>query len=384
MTIASRQAATMAAFFVAMTSVAPVSSAPSLAWMVDCTRGQSISRALEHAPPGFKLTVTVRGTCNEFVLIDRDDLTLQGDPVRGATVMAPDPTKFAMDIRAGRRIVIDRLTVIGGLSGIHMNGTADTEVTNCVIQDAVQNGVSVVAGDVRLFDNTIQNSGAHGVALNQSGALLNGNRITSNHAAGVHIEGRSAVRSIGNAIASNGSNGVEVNLASQATIINNTITSNGTNPAMPGNGVSVGGSNADISDNSIANNRQAGVSAAGSVISVSNNKITGNADGVIAYLASQFAMSGNGISYNKGTGVMLNANSTGQISGAGIQVNAGDGILVQWGSKLILLEPPSTSGGNGGYGLRCMDAESSVVGLQLLIGAPPNNQGDVSPTCTGF
>jgi hypothetical protein len=94
---------------------------------------------------------------------------------------------------------------------------------------------------------------------------------------------------------------------------------------------------------------------------------------------------GNVISNNKGWGVLLNVNSTAQVSGAMIQFNAGDGILLQSDSKLVFFADfATTSSGNGGYGLRCPDAKSSVVGLQMLIVSPPNAQGGVSPGCTGF
>ena len=81
MRIASRRAASAAAFFVVMTLVAPASAAPTLTWTFDCTRGPSISHVVEHAPPELELTLTLRGTCNESVLFERDDVTLHGDPV---------------------------------------------------------------------------------------------------------------------------------------------------------------------------------------------------------------------------------------------------------------------------------------------------------------
>jgi len=82
---------------------------------------------------------------------------------------------------------------------------------------------------------------------------------------------------------------------------------------------------------------------------------------------------------------LLSTSSTGTIAGARIQFNAGDGLVVQQGSMLVFfVEAATTSGGNGGFGLRCADAESSVVDLQRLVVSPPNGQGDVSPACTGF
>ena len=92
MRVTSRQAAIAAAFFVATTLAAPAGAAPTLTRTVDCARGQSISRALAHAPPGREVVLIIRGTCNESVLIDRDDVVLQGDANVGGTVNGPDAT----------------------------------------------------------------------------------------------------------------------------------------------------------------------------------------------------------------------------------------------------------------------------------------------------
>jgi hypothetical protein len=70
--------------------------------------------------------------------------------------------------------------------------------------------------------------------------------------------------------------------------------------------------------------------------------------------------------------------------GTNLQFNTGDGIQLQNGSKLNFVAVASTSGGNSGYGLQCVDPESSVVGLRMLVTSPINGQGDVGSGCTGF
>jgi hypothetical protein len=82
--------------------------------------------------------------------------------------------------------------------------------------------------------------------------------------------------------------------------------------------------------------------------------------------------------------LVISLNSVAQLLGANVQFNSGDGITLQYGSKLNFVAVASTSGGNSGYGLQCADAESSVVGLQMLNVSPPNGQGGASPACTGF
>ena len=45
---------------------------------VDCTKGKTLAHALEKANEDKPVVVVVRGICNENVVIDRDDVTLQG------------------------------------------------------------------------------------------------------------------------------------------------------------------------------------------------------------------------------------------------------------------------------------------------------------------
>src|SRR5262249_56928969 len=57
---------------------------------VDCSRGQTIQQALDQsARPGRALTINIRGTCMESVVVTADDTTLTGDPT--ATVTSTDP-----------------------------------------------------------------------------------------------------------------------------------------------------------------------------------------------------------------------------------------------------------------------------------------------------
>lgn len=461
MKIARTRAAQAAAFFVALLLAAPVLSAPTLSWTVDCSRGQSIGRALDHAPPGFKLTLTVRGTCNEAVVIERDDVTLQGDAVAGAIINAPRP-EIGITVRA-MRVLIDRMTVEGGSDGVMVYGAMDTYVTNTTIRDVArwglvsknghtfvtgctivgsgQDGVSLQRGSARLIDCQIRaNRGAGIAAVNASGlnitgsavtangasgiaiangsqariygntitgngtdpsafgtgvsvtegsnADVNGNTISNNAAAGLHVADKSVALMTGNTISGNGANGVQAFDSSQATLWNNTISGNGTNPANTvnfRNGVAVFSSAASAGGNQITGHSAAGVRVLVSNFGGGDNVITGNGDGLIAYNARLVLSNGNTLSHNRGFGLLLNQTSSAQVSGATIQHNAWDGIMVQWGSTLVLFQDAvTTSGGNGGWGLHCPDAKSSVVGLDMLVASPPNAAGSVSPTCTGF
>jgi hypothetical protein len=381
MRISFRQAARAAAFFVGMTYVVAASSLPNLNWAVNCSRGQSISRALEHAPPGIKLTLTVRGTCNEYVLIDRDDVTLQGDPAWGAVLNGPEANANVIRVE-GNRVRIDNLTVQGGVDGINVYGTSNVAITRAVIQNAAANGITLVNSHATVIDSTIEHSGGDGIYLRGASALLGKNEIRLNSGAGVHLEGAS-IEANGNTITSNGSNGVELQSGSRATMNANMIWTNGSNPAGRGNGVFVSFSHADIrGGNGISSNRQSGVAADGSTVTIVDSKVTANGlGGVQVYLGSTLAISGGAVSLNTDNGVRLNTNSTGQIAGAAIQNNTGDGILLMFGSTLRVEDPTTVITGNGGFGLQCSDGESSVVGTFRFVFNPPNARGGVSATC---
>jgi hypothetical protein len=384
MSIASLLAAMVTAFFVALSTVAPVSAAPTLTWTVDCTRGQSINHALERLP-GRKLMLIIRGTCNESVLIDRDDATLKGDQAIGATVNGPSTDSAAIEI-VGNRITLEGLTVTGGRDGITASGTSSVSILGSVIRNARKSGISIAGSQNASIEGCrIERNGSSGINLDRGASATIGNSVvTANAGAGMHLGGKSSAVAGGNTFSANGSNGIELFSGSHAAIYGNTITANGTNSAERGNGVFVSLTSADIGGNTITNNRQAGVLGDASILNVGGNTITGNADGIIANLASTLVENGDTISNNTGFGILFNSSSTGVVAGAKILFNSGDGLFLQFGSKLFLGYSTSTSGGNGGFGLRCADAESSVVGLELFSAYPPNGQGDVSPTCTGF
>lgn len=387
MRIASRQAAAVAAFFVALAFAVPAGGTPRFTRTVDCTRGQSITQALGHMPSAVPVMLIVRGTCNESVLIDRDDVALQGHPVAGGEVHGPDPNADTMFI-LGNRISISGLTVTGGQNGITAWGANNVSIVDSVIRDAGESGLQLAGShSVWVERCRIEHNAGMGVALARaSSAMINNSVISANALAGMHLGEKSNVNAAHNTISANGGNGVQVGQGSYAYLFDNTITENGTDAANDGNfrnGVAAWFSTLDLNFNRITNHPSSGYRGAYSPLGATNNTITGNAEGMIVY-SSQMVMHEGTMTGNRGFGLLLNLHSTAQVSGARVQYNAADGILLQWGSKLFFTELPSTTGGNAGFGLRCPDAESSVVGLEKLTASPPNALGDVSPTCTGF
>lgn len=380
---ASRWAARVAAFFIAIALAAPAFAARTLTWTVDCARSQSISRALEHAPPGLKLVLIVRGSCNENVRIDRDDVTLQGDPAAGATVNGPSATSPTIDI-AANRITIDWLTVTGGGSGINIYGASNVRIGNSVMRNTSLDGISINESQaISVGSSKIQYAGGMGIVVNRGGVSIDNSEIQFNKIAGVHIGSGSRLQGTGNTFGANGAHGLGVFNASVAMLWDTKITGNGTDPtAFFRQGVYVYFSHAEFRDGTIADNALSGAVVSGSA-HIFNTVITGNGDdGISAPFGSKLAIDGATISSNKGNGVVLATNATGQISNeTKIQNNGGHGIAVIEASKLVLWSP-ITVGGNAGFGVYCDSAESSAAAISWISFSPPNTAGNAN--CTGY
>jgi hypothetical protein len=153
---------------------------------VDCTKGQTISAALDNGDARKPMVLTVQGSCNENVTIARDDVTLQGDPKVGATVNGSSAAATIAVL--ANRVTIDRLGVTGSNNGVLVHGAFNAVIKNSVIQNSAQNGIFVLVGHARITNNTIQYAGSHGVSLQGGNALLSNNVIQYNVVAGVHLQ----------------------------------------------------------------------------------------------------------------------------------------------------------------------------------------------------
>ena len=81
---------------------------------VDCDAGQSLNRTLAKMDKFTPATVTVKGTCTEYVLVDGfNDLTLNGLP--GTTLQQPSTNPqsnpYVLSIKASRNITVSGLAV---------------------------------------------------------------------------------------------------------------------------------------------------------------------------------------------------------------------------------------------------------------------------------
>lgn len=384
MTTASRQAATVVAVFFAVSTSALAFRAPTSAftWTVDCSRGQTISRALERAPER-KLILVVRGYCNENVRIDRDDVSIQGDPSTEATINGPSATIPTIDIVANR-VTLEWLTVTGGGSGINIYGANNVRIGNSTVRNTSLDGISIVHSQaISVIDSKVQYVGNIGIVANRGGVFIGNSEVSFNKAGGVHIASGSNLTANASTLASNGAHGLGVFNASEAMLWETKVTGNGTDPtAFFREGVYIYFGHAEFRGGAIANNAGAGMVVVGSA-SVFNNIVSGNGDnGISAPLAAKLAIDGTTITGNKGNGVVLGTNATGQISNdTKVQNNGGHGIAVIEASNLVIWSP-ITLGGNAGFGLYCDSAKSSAADTSWISFSPPNSKGNHN--CTGW
>jgi hypothetical protein len=189
-------------------------STPSIPITVDCGNGQSLNRTLSKLEKHAAVTVSVQGTCTEFVqIIGFNNLTLKGQPgatllqpstgagnlfnsvlliesslhvtVSGLSIQADTTTVTAVGIGHGSRdIRLLNLNVKGGTEGIdvfensqvllaHVVGQdpgytplgiydlSDVHVEHCLLENSTgalwHAGIDLDAGHITMFDTTIRN-----------------------------------------------------------------------------------------------------------------------------------------------------------------------------------------------------------------------------------
>jgi len=370
---------------------------------VDCAQGETIAKALTRGNETRPLVVLVRGTCDESVTIDRSDVTLRGDPSAGGRINGPDANVDTVRVTASRA-TLEELTITGGRNGVTGSGSAGLTVRNATIQNTGRSGVAFVFGASGVVDGcTIQFNPRDGVTIAAAQATVVNSVLSQNRNGVLVLDGGSARIGVdnrnvpgGNTINLNGSSGIVVSNGSAASIAMNQISGNGADPAAPGGGILVLSSAATIAGgNTISGNATQGVFARSASVVIGDpgfglptvNTITGNgsgsAGGVFGILGTSMVVRDAVISGNSGVGLGLSLRSQAQLFGSTIQNNPGDGIRLLLGSALLILPPNTTVSGNTGFGLLCLDGESSVANTGLLS-LSGNSLGDVSPGCTGF
>ena len=359
-------------------------SAQAIKFTVDCSKGQTIGAALQRGDARKPLDVLVRGTCNEYVMIARDDVTLHGEGAEFSVVNGPGSAAPAIMIQ-GQRTFLDGLTVTGGAGGVIVSGPFVASLSNLVVRNPATGNAVVVrgGGDASITSCTMMKAvNGLGVARGGSARVLGNSEMRENSASGIRADLNSAVNVGGSTkILDNGAHGIQLETGSTAIVSNSEIARNA-------NGVVVTASRASIgAGNQIHDNREHGVLAqVDATVTVTDNTIVNNNyNGVFGYSGSTLELRGNEIAFNGQSGVYCRAFCKMQIAGASIHDNAHHAVLVMFGSRSIFQPPMTTTGGNGWEDLWCGDSETSVDGVDgLSWDGADFFDGSVSPLCTGF
>jgi len=165
---------------------------------VDCSKRAINDVLAGKDEKGKPLVLQVRGNCAEHVIIDRDDVTLEGD-ASGATIDG------SLKIDNARRVVVANLTVTNpGGDGITLtNGASATLRGNTVVLNG-GHGVVVFNGSYAVVErNLLSNNGrtnvqSSGIILNY-GSMARGleNVMEGNANAGIEVGDHSTYRSDG-------------------------------------------------------------------------------------------------------------------------------------------------------------------------------------------
>jgi hypothetical protein len=371
---------------------------------VRCDKGRTIGDALaNYAGP---LTIKVFGTCDEHVVVERDDVRMIAGE-QDAGIHGLDANRDTLFV-TGHRFVLDGLAVTGGRNALVLSGGGRATISNCATRGSGSGivggiGIAFRQGANGVVDNCESTGNtADGLLLDASIATITNSAFSSNGRTGILVFNGSTAR-IGmndllapapNEVKDNGSTGIYVTLGSMAVILNNTITGNGTNPAAPllRAGVAAFHSRIDLpGGNTITGNAGQGVSINSSTASIgdvgfglpplntiSGNSTAGPSQGINVFLSTLILRNATVTKHN-GPGVALSARSTMNVISSTIQNNSANGVQLSQGSAAIFqpLAPLSNLSGNPGFDLQCDDAESSHAG-------PLEPGAIISPTCTGF
>jgi hypothetical protein len=369
---------------------------------VNCARGESINRALEHGDERKPLVIKVSGACVENVVITRDDVVIAGAPSFSLT--PADPAQPTILVDGARRIEIDDFTVTGGHYGILAVRGATVGHSDCTIQGASSFGLNAAHGStVSVTRCTIQNNGGGGAAAATSSQVAITDSVVQNNTGNGLVAARNGHMRVGQDllggapapvdVRGNTQNGVSTVESASAIVVGGTVEDNG------GNGiVSAGGSHVSIGFGifgaaapvTIRGNGSHGVSAfQGGRASVQNCVIESNAITGVRFEGSAGTVIGStirdngryGVEASNSSGVRLGIADNGQtVSGNLIEQNVLEGVHVVGASSVWMagntVRQNSTTNGRFGMlavegsairlvGTNTITANGSIVGGQV-------------------
>ena len=364
--------------FVSIATVAAAqTSAPSIPVSVDCNKGQSLSSTLAKLDKQIPTTVSVQGTCTEFVTVDGfEGLTLKG---QSGTVLQqpatnPQSNAYVLSITGSRGITVSGITVqslptifsgigIGKgsnevlLQGVAVDGSwgiviyEESQVWLMQVKVTISSGFAAIAAydksDVHIVGGLLQRP--------SDGGFYAGLLVGSGH---VTIQGMT-IRDMQESIDISGSGSVDLvdfvsNAPADVTI---------DNPS----GTNFNGAN--VSDGSSLN-----VSSARLIIKNAGQTFGGTTGAVFITNGSTLDAGSNlVVSNSRGQGLIVTNDSHATLAGSSI-TGSQHGGLVAANLSTIDVQPASslTLVGGNAPDLFC-DSNSFITGAANLAGVPTAN-----------
>lgn len=148
--------------------------------LVNCGKGQTIQAALAKRPLD-KIEIQFFGTCQEDVVIERDDVSLQGIGVAPTVV-------GTVEVKGASRVNIKGFLVRGvpdapfntAKGGINIVEGGSANVENVRIEDVKTRGFQIVGGTASIKDVTIINGLAGAFVFRSAGVIMSGSIIAEN------------------------------------------------------------------------------------------------------------------------------------------------------------------------------------------------------------
>jgi hypothetical protein len=354
---------------------APLAQGPQNVF-VDCTAGQSINQAMQDASPNTPLTIVIRGTCTEAVIIDRDEVSLQAQSP-GDGIQAPGPNDSPLSLNGATHVNLGQLTLTGGRNGLGAFDGASFSASNLHVSGAAT-GVMIGGGSSgNLNQSTIESSTQDGLAVHNGGSVqMNSGTIRQSGGDGVSLDGGHA--SLGGVLVTHsGFQGVSARNGSSADLGNTTVEYSTRTGVHAFNGGSI-----SINGGLIQFNGQVGVIAHSGSVNLQGAVVANNQGaGAGTFAGGRLNVQGGTvIENNQGDGLQFFGGGAGSVQGQNfIRGNSRNGIHVR-DTSIALFDSPSGTNqivDNGGWGLFC-DGPPAVAQTTGQPGTLSGNGGGTS------
>ena len=353
---------------------------------VDCPR-QSLQKEIDKAKPGE--TIRFTGVCTEALVLQADNITLQGVGSAAVDGRGSD----ALLVAGAHGVALSNFEVRNGRNGIVGQNGAHFALNGITAKNNIVHGISLqTASSAILTNSSVTDNGLHGLALETGSAATITGQFSSlrNRVFGVNVNGSSLTFSQATANLSSNALGMQVATSANAflndaqtaiQLTNNLAT--GLTVVSGAHMVSFGGTITATGNGAfgVSVNSKGGLDLdAGSVLTASNNRAGGLAvqqDSVMTVFNNPQFSGAPGFSTITASG------------------NLGNGIAVLTGSTLTLANQAQiTSTGNNAFGLLADNGSgvtlrnttltgNRVRDLQLTFGARADVQVNFNAATVG-